>query len=78
MGHQDFQDHMGKMVRMDVLEKEGILGLEETMRMQSQEREDVPDCQGLQEEQDLWGLKAWDFQAHQDREADQESREAQA
>jgi hypothetical protein len=28
MGHQDFRGHMDKMVGMDVLEKEGILGHE--------------------------------------------------
>lgn len=41
-------------------------------------REGFPDCQALQEEQDLWGLQAWDFQAHQDSEAYQESPGARA
>lgn len=78
MGHQDFRGHMDKMVRMDVLEKEGILGREETIRTQPQVREGSPDCQALQEGQDLRGLQAWDFQAHQDREAYQESPGTQA
>lgn len=44
MGHQDFQGHMGKMVGMDVREKEGILGREGTTRMQPRVREAFPDC----------------------------------
>lgn len=78
MGHQDFRGHMDKMVRMDMLEKEGILGREETIRMQPQVREGSPDCQALQGGQDPQGLQAWDFQAHQDREAYQESPGTQA
>lgn len=78
MGHQDFQGHKDEMVRMDVLEKEGIRGLQGTIRMQYQVREDFPDCQALQGKQDLRVLQAWDFQAHQEREAYQESQGAKA
>lgn len=78
MGHQDFQGHVDKMVRMDVLEKEGIPAPQAAIRMQPRVREGLPDCQVLQGTQDLWVLQAWDFQAHQEREADQESRGVQA
>lgn len=78
MGHQDFQGHMDKMVGMDVLEREGILGREGTIRMQPQAREGFRDFQALQGKQDLQDLQAWDFRAHQDREAYQESLGAQA
>lgn len=78
MGPQDFRGHMDKMVGMDVLEKEGIPGLEGTIRMQPLVREGFPDYQALQGKQDLRGLQDWDFQAHQEREAYQESPGAQA
>lgn len=50
MGHQDFLGHVGKMVRMDKLEKEGILGPKVTTRMRPRVREDFLDCQVLQGE----------------------------
>lgn len=78
MGHQDFQGHMDKMVGMDVLEKEGILGHEGTIRMQPRVREGFLDCQALQEEQDLRDLQAWDIRVHQDSKAYQESLDPQA
>lgn len=78
MGPQDFRGRMDKMVRMDVLEKEEIPGLEGTIRMQPLVREGFPDCQALQGKQDPRGLQDWDFQAHQEREAYQESPGAQA
>lgn len=78
MGPQDFRGHMDKMVGMDVLEKEEIPGLEGTIRMQPLVREGFPDCQALQGKQDPRGLQDWDFQAHQEREAYQESPGAQA
>lgn len=77
MGPQDFWGHVDKMVGMDVLEKEGILGLEGTIRMQPPVREGFLDCQALQGKQDPRGLQDWDFQAHQEREAYQESPGAQ-
>lgn len=77
-GHQDFLGHMDKMVGMDVPEREGILGREGAIRMQPQAREGFRDCQALQGKQDLRDLRAWDFRAHQDREAYQESPGAQA
>lgn len=77
-GYQDFRGHADKMVRMDVLEKEGIPGPQGTIRMQSQVREGSRDCQALRGKQDLRGLRAWDFQVHQEREANQESRGIQA
>lgn len=78
MGHQDFQGHVGKMVRMAVLEKEGIRGPEVTIRMRPRVREGFPDCQVLQGQQDQWDLQDWDFQAHQERGANQESLGVQA
>lgn len=78
MGCQDFQGHVDKTVRMAVLEKEGIRGPEVTIRMRPLVREGFPDCQVLKGQQDLWDLQAWDFQAHQEREASQESRGIQA
>lgn len=78
MGHQDFRGHMDKVVGMDILEKEEILGREGTIRMQPRVREGFPDCQALQGKQDQRGLQAWDFQAYQEREAYQESPGAQA
>lgn len=78
MGPQDFRGHVDKMVGMDVLEKEGIPGREGTTRMQSPVREGFPDCQALQGEQDPRDLQDWDFRAHQEREAYQESPGAQA
>lgn len=77
-GHQDFQGHVDKTVRMDVPEKEGIRGPEVTIKMRPQVREGFPDCQVLEGQQDLWDLQDWDFQAHQEREANQEIRDVQA
>lgn len=46
--------------------------------MRPQGREGFPDCQVLEGQQDLWDLQDWDFQAHQEREANQEIRDVQA
>lgn len=78
MGHQDFLGQMDKMVRMDMLEKGGILVPQGTIRMQPQAREGFQECQALWGKQDLQGLQEWDFQAHQAREANQEIRGIQA
>lgn len=78
MGHQDFQGPVDKTVRMGVPEKEGIRGPEVTIKMRPQVREGFPDCQVLEGQQDLWDLQDWDFQAHQEREANRESRDVQA
>lgn len=57
MGLLDFQGHLDKMVRMDILEKKGIWDPRGIMKMQPQVRRGFRDHRVPLEKQDRWGLQ---------------------
>lgn len=78
MGHQDFLGSMDHMVGMDLVEKRGIQDPQGIMKMQSQVVKGFLDLQAPLGKQESWGLLAWDFLVHREREVNQELQATQA
>lgn len=78
MGHQDFLGSMDHMVGMDLMEKREIQDPQGIMKMQSQVVKGFLDLQAPLGKQELWGLLAWDFLVHPEKEVNRELQATQA